>query len=166
MITYTKDNKEAIIISTLNNEWTVSVYESFEHFRTCQTPLETKIFKGTPNRTAILESWPGWTPKVRDPETWAVLEDSTDDLPLLSKIPDNISARQIRLWLIQHNFQLSQIDDAINTIEDPMIKETVKIEWEYAPYIERNHPWLVPLAQSLGLNEEQIDQAFREASLL
>lgn len=78
--------------------------------------------------------------------------------------PFRVSARQIRLWLIEHGFQLGQIDSAINTIEDPITKEIVKIEWEYAPYIERNHPWLVPLAQSLGLSEEQIDQAFLEAS--
>lgn len=81
-------------------------------------------------------------------------------------VPQTVSARQIRLWLINNNFQLDQIDSAINNIQDPLIKQTVKIEWEYAPYIERNHPWLVPLAQSLGLSEEQIDQAFREASLI
>jgi len=166
MITYTKDNKEAIITSAIDNQWTVSVYESFEHFRTCQTPLEIKTFNGTPNRTQMLQSWPDWTPRVRDPNTWEVLEDSTDDLPLLSAIPKNVSARQIRLWLVQHNISLSQIDGAIDSIEDAIIRETVKIEWEYAPYVERSHPWLIPLAQSLGLNEEQIDQAFREASII
>jgi hypothetical protein len=82
------------------------------------------------------------------------------------EIPQTISARQIRLWLINHNFSLSQIELAINNIEDLLIRETVRIEWEYAPYVERSHPWLMPLAQSLGLNEEQIDQAFREASLI
>lgn len=80
--------------------------------------------------------------------------------------PFRVSARQIRLWLVQHNFQLFQIDNAIDTIEDLLVRETVKIEWEYAPYIERSHPWLVPLAQSLGLSEEQIDQAFIEASTI
>ena len=166
MITYIKDNKEAIIISALDNEWIVHVYESFDHFRTCQTPLEIKKFRGTPNRTQMLQSWPDWTPRVRDPNTWQVMEDSTDDLPLLSAIPKNVSARQIRLWLVQHNISLSQIDGAIDSIEDPIIREIVKIEWEYAPYVERSHPWLIPLAQSLGLNEEQIDQAFREASTI
>lgn len=80
--------------------------------------------------------------------------------------PQTISARQIRLWLVQHGFQLSQIDSAIDSIPDPMTREIVKIEWEYAPYIERNYPWLVPLAESLGLNETQIDQAFIEASVI
>jgi len=84
----------------------------------------------------------------------------------LSQNPLRVSARQIRLWLVQHGFNLNQIDNIISNIEDILVRETVKIEWEYAPYVERNHPWLVPLAQSLGLNEEQVSQAFREASLL
>lgn len=81
-------------------------------------------------------------------------------------VPQNISARQIRLWLVQHGFQLSQIDNAIEAIPDPTIRETVKIEWEYAPYVERHHPWLIPLAQSLGLSNAQVDQAFTEAAQL
>lgn len=78
-------------------------------------------------------------------------------------IPQTVSARQIRLWLVQNGFQLDQIDMSIDSIEDPMTKQIVKIEWEYAPYVERSHPWLVPLAASLGLTTEQIDQAFIEA---
>lgn len=74
-----------------------------------------------------------------------------------------VSARQIRLWLVQHGIQLEVIDSAIASIPDQLIRESVKIEWEYAPYVERNHPWLVPLAESLGLSPEQIDQAFIEA---
>jgi len=80
--------------------------------------------------------------------------------------PFRASARQIRLWLVQHGIALTQIDDAINSITDPNTREVVKIEWEFAPYVEKSHPWLIPLAESLGLTLEQIDQAFREASLL
>lgn len=75
-------------------------------------------------------------------------------------VPESVSARQIRLWLINNGIQLIQVDNAINSIEDTITRETVKVEWEYAPYVERNHPMLVPLAQALGLTEEQIDQAF------
>lgn len=35
-----------------------------------------------------------------------------------------------------------------------------------SPYIEKNHPMLVPLAQNLGLNLEDIERAFEEASSL
>jgi hypothetical protein len=95
---------------------------------------------------------------------WDVNSRSIIAIP--TPIPTSISARQIRLWLIQHGIQLYQIDNAIQQIQDDMVRQTVKIEWEYAPYVERSHPWLIPLAQSLGLNEEQIDQAFREASII
>lgn len=81
-------------------------------------------------------------------------------------IPENISARQARLWLIRNGFSLAQIDNAINNIEDIITRETVKVEWEYAPYIERSHSMLVPLAQSLGLTDGDIDRAFIEASAL
>lgn len=78
-------------------------------------------------------------------------------------IPDNVSARQVRIWLIQHGISLSLVDSAIETIQDPVLKEITKVEWEYAPYIERNHPMLAPLSQALGLTQEQLDQAFIEA---
>lgn len=81
-------------------------------------------------------------------------------------VPESISARQIRLWLINNDIQLSQVDNAINSIQDPITRETVKVEWEYAPYVERNHPMLVPLAQVLGLSEQQIDTAFIQAQYI
>lgn len=81
-------------------------------------------------------------------------------------IPESISARQIRLWLINNGIQLTQVDEAINNIQDPTTRETTKVEWEYAPYVERNHPMLGPLAQSLGLSQQQIDQAFISAQYL
>lgn len=79
-------------------------------------------------------------------------------------IPQTISARQVRIWLIQNGIQLSAVESAIETMEDPTLKEITKVEWEYAPYIERNHPMLTPLAQVLGLTQQQLDQAFIDAS--
>ena len=78
-------------------------------------------------------------------------------------VPESISARQIRLWLINNGISLAQVEAAIDNIPDPLIRETIKVEWEYAPYVERHHPMLVPLAQSLGLTENQIDNAFIQA---
>lgn len=104
-----------------------------------------------------------WILVPEKPSIEAIWSNGSWSIPEI-QIPEIVSARQIRLWLIQHGFQLNQVDAAIDSIQDPIIREKVKIEWEYAPYIERNHPWLVPLAQSLGLTEEQINQAFIEAS--
>jgi hypothetical protein len=81
-------------------------------------------------------------------------------------VPETISARQIRLWLINNGIELSQVESVINNIEDPLTRETIKVEWEYAPYIERNHSMLIPLAEALGLTQQEIDRAFLEGSNL
>lgn len=81
-------------------------------------------------------------------------------------IPSTISARQVRLWLIDNNIDLNNVVNIINTIEDPILKQKTLVEWEYAPYIERNHPLIETLGASLGLTKEQIDQGFIVASQL
>lgn len=81
-------------------------------------------------------------------------------------VPNTVSARQVRIWLIQNGINLAQVEQAIESIEDSVMREITKVEWEYAPYIERSHPMLPLLAQALGLNEEILDQAFIEASTI
>jgi hypothetical protein len=81
-------------------------------------------------------------------------------------VPETISARQIRLWLIDNNISLTSVETAINGIVDEKLREKTLVEWEYAPYIERNHPLIEALAASLGLTSEQIDQGFIQASVL
>lgn len=74
-----------------------------------------------------------------------------------------LSARQVRLWLINKGIDLNTVDELINNIEDPIIRNTVKIEWEYAPYVEYKHPWIMNLAIQLGLTENDVQNAFIEA---
>lgn len=81
-------------------------------------------------------------------------------------VPESISARQIRLWLINNGISLSDVNIAINNIENTSLRDSIFVEWEYAPYVDRNHPMLIPLAQALGLNENDIDRGFIEASQL
>jgi len=81
-------------------------------------------------------------------------------------IPETITARQVRLWLIDNNISLASVEAAIDTITDLKLREKTRVEWEYAPYIERNHPLIESLAQYLGLSSEQIDQGFIRASTL
>lgn len=81
-------------------------------------------------------------------------------------VPVSISARQIRLWLIDNNISLASVDSAISSISDPVLKEKTQVEWEFAPYVERNHPMINTLGSILGLSNSQIDQAFIEASVL
>jgi hypothetical protein len=81
-------------------------------------------------------------------------------------VPQNISARQVRLWLIDNNIDLNNVVNIINTIEDNVLRQKTLVEWEYAPYVERNHPLIETLGASLGLSPEQIDQGFITASQL
>jgi hypothetical protein len=115
-----------------------------------------------------LDAPAGWTP----PEGYTAIPD--DELPSgwmraappVEPVPASVSARQIRLWLVSHDIPLATIDAAIDSISGTVLREGVRVEWEYAPVIERFHPWLVPLAAALGLDEAAVDQAFREASTL
>lgn len=81
-------------------------------------------------------------------------------------IPASVTARQIRLWLVSHGVSLATVGAAIDAIPDATQRELVRVEWEYAPYVERSHPMLVPLAAALGMSEAQVDAAFREAATL
>lgn len=81
-------------------------------------------------------------------------------------VPESVTARQIRLWLVSHGVSLAAVEAAIDAIPDAQQREMVRVEWEYAPYVERSHPMLVPLAAALGLSEAQVDQAFREAATI
>ena len=83
-----------------------------------------------------------------------------------SFVPKSVTARQIRLWLVRQGVSLASVEAAIESIADPVTRDSVRVEWEYAPYVERSHPWLVPLAASLGLTAAQVDAAFREAATL
>lgn len=87
-------------------------------------------------------------------------------IPLPIIVPETISARQIRLWLIGNNISLASVEAVINSIEDVQLRERTLVEWEYAPYIERNHPLLEALASNLGLTNQQIDQGFIDGSQL
>jgi hypothetical protein len=99
----------------------------------------------------------GIQPRIADP----------DDSNLnINQQPRAVSARQIRLWLVQHGISLAAVDAAIDAIQDPVQRSQTQVEWEYAPYVERTHPMLLPLATALGLTEAQVDQAFTEAAVL
>lgn len=109
----------------------------------------------------------GWAPPegctaVPDdqlPQGWEYAADS-------SPVPSQVSARQIRLWLVGAGVSMATVDSAIDSIPDQPTREAVRVEWEYAPHVERTHAWLVLMAAALGFTTEQIDQAFREAANL
>ena len=104
--------------------------------------------------------------------TWEVRDESGElvglnqSATLTPTVPESVSARQIRLWLVRNGVSLAQVDAAIDAIPDQLQRDSVRVEWDYAPYVERAHPMLVPLAAALGLTEAQVDQAFVEAAVI
>jgi hypothetical protein len=101
--------------------------------------------------------------------TWEVRDESGNVIGMNQQavddsVPASVSARQIRLWMLRHGISLAAVDAAIDAIPDQLQRDSVRVEWDYAPYVERSHPMLVPLATALGLTEAQVDQAFVEAA--
>lgn len=87
--------------------------------------------------------------------------------PIVTNIPnERISARQARLWLIQNGIDPNIINSVIDSIEDPILRESIRTEWEYAPYIERSYQWINSLAFQLGLSESDLDRAFAEGATI
>lgn len=80
--------------------------------------------------------------------------------------PPTISATQVRLWLVRAGIPLNAVSASIDAIADPQTREETRVQWEYAPYLERNHPVVNAIGEALGLDSEQIDKAFLEASLI
>ena len=107
----------------------------------------------------------GWTLAPAKPAADAIWGGSGWTIPT-PPVPASVTARQIRLWLVSHGVSLAAVEAAIDGIPDQQQRELVRVEWEYAPYVERSHPMLVPLAAALGLSEAQVDAAFREAAAL
>lgn len=81
-------------------------------------------------------------------------------------VPQTITATQIRLWLFRNGVDLESVQAAIEAIPDEKLRGETRIQWEYAPYIERGHPFVDSLGASLGMTSDQIDLAFVEASRL
>lgn len=98
---------------------------------------------------------------ILDPD---LAEDDAAWVPPAPAAPATVSARQIRLWLIRQGIALSAVDAAIDSIQDQMTRDSVRVEWEYAPWVKRSHPMLLPLATALGLTVDDVDRAFAEAA--
>ena len=79
-------------------------------------------------------------------------------------VPEEIEARLLRKWLILNGHSIASIDSAIAAISDPVERELTRNEWEYATSFTRRHPMFPAFVRATGLSDEQIDQAFREAS--
>lgn len=98
---------------------------------------------------------PGYTireyaPPPPPPESELTPEEIRANMPPLS-------ARQIRLGLIQSGITIAQVEAAIASIDDPSDRAIAEVEWEYASEFRRTHPLIDQVAAELELSPEQID---------
>jgi hypothetical protein len=160
-----------------------SVLTSCEHVLSlvghCFEPTPTKhpviVFEGEPELTgeepdgARIYSYPdhaGEVSALLGIELAALPDGSSNGFPAgfvvdrySGHVPESVTATQVRLWLVDHGVSLDAVSAAITD-------DRARVYWEYAPYIERSNPLVDAIGGSLGLSSDQIDQAFREASLL
>lgn len=71
-----------------------------------------------------------------------------------------ITMRQCRLQLLDSGL-LDDVDAAVAQAD-----RAVQIEWEYATVVDRNSPLVAAIGASLGLDDDAIDQLFKNAASL
>ena len=79
--------------------------------------------------------------------------------PLPEPIPQVITMRQCRLYLLNQNL----LDNVENIVSQ---NKAWQIEWEYATDVLKDSPLVSVLANELDLNQEQLNMMFIEASKL
>lgn len=80
-------------------------------------------------------------------------------------LPKIVSQRQLRTQLVLNDFDLNDIQTAINALTEPN-KSIAQVAWDYAITFERDSPLLISLGESLGLSQTDIDNIFINASKL
>ncbi|WP_026621284.1 hypothetical protein M728_001851 [Ensifer sp. WSM1721] len=75
----------------------------------------------------------------------------------------SLSARQLRLGLVDAGVSLTQITAAIDSMPAGPEKDRAQIEWEYATSFSRLHPLTATIGRALGLTETQIDAMWTAA---
>ena len=88
--------------------------------------------------------------------------------PSTPRVPNAVTRRQLRLWLVRHGFTLAQVEALIDALPEPQRTEA-RIEWQDATQYERGHPLLRQLARQLldldgAALDTALDQAFTQAA--
>lgn len=84
--------------------------------------------------------------------------------PVPEPIPD-VTPRQIRQALVMAGVSLQQIEDAINSLDEP-VRSLARIEWEYSTAFQRNRPLVTQVGAMLGWTDEQLNDLWKTAGKL
>ncbi|WP_331373771.1 hypothetical protein [Sinorhizobium chiapasense] len=99
--------------------------------------------------------------------------DENPDFPIAPHVPltpeqvraemPPLSARQLRLGLINNSFTPAQVSAVIDAMPEGTAKEIARVEWEYATTFNRTHPLIATVGGALGLDELEIDAMWTAA---
>jgi hypothetical protein len=81
-------------------------------------------------------------------------------------VPETVTRRQLRQALILSDFDLSIIDNFINSVEDEKERLILDNYWNASTEFERNHPILIDFSNNLNFTTEQINDLFISANTL
>lgn len=97
---------------------------------------------------------------IEPPQAPAVREAVPEPVPAISR-------RQCRLWLLTAlGKTAADVEAAIAGIADPMAREAALIEWQDATVFYYDHPLIVELAPSFGVDPATLPDLFRAAAKL
>lgn len=161
------------LVTTVGNGWYIHwIGSDHDEYKNACVSVGIVPRNMTPNTPTVNDIIDGFDPYLmintlsQKLETFDSVKSKVETIDPVSIPGQRLSATQIRLWLIQNNINLQNVYDAINTIEDVQTRESVLTQWEYAPYIDKSHPMLIPLASALGLTNADVERAFTEGSSL
>jgi hypothetical protein len=81
-------------------------------------------------------------------------------------VPETVTRRQLRQALILSDFDLSIIDNFINSVEDEKERLILDNYWNASTEFERNHPILIDFSNKLNFTTEQTNDLFILANTL
>ena len=81
-------------------------------------------------------------------------------------VPETVTRRQLRQALILSDFDLTIIDNFINSVEDEKERLILDNYWNASTEFERNHPILIDFSNKLNFTTEQTNDLFILANTL
>jgi hypothetical protein len=81
-------------------------------------------------------------------------------------VPETVTRRQLRQALILSDFDLTIIDNFINSVEDEKERLILDNYWNASTEFERNHPILIDFSNKLDFTTEQTNDLFILANTL
>ena len=129
------------------------------------------------NATA-LHHGDGWRPASEMPwcdegftienTSWELVDGTAivtwDCVEIPVEIPEEVTRRQFRIALVLAGIELSDVENALNSIEDPTERAIALIEWQDALTFKRSHTLINSFAPMFNLSEEDLDQLFLTAA--